>query len=116
MAQDRRMEITAFSSHSMPLRVLEGGMKNSSTLTELCGTLKIHYSDMMQEILRFTSQTAADDRRLPTDPTKLRLLPVERFAQLEIPVAHFQETDRFEIDRTRCTGTKTFHNGGPRNN
>jgi hypothetical protein len=90
-------------------------MKNTSTLTELCATLNIHYSDMMQEILRFTRQTAADDRRLPADPTELGLLPVEGVAQLEIPVADFQETDRFQIHRARCTGTKAFRNGGPRN-
>jgi len=69
----------------------------------------------MQDILRFTRQTAADDRQLPADPAKLGLLPVEGFAQLEIPVADFQETDRFQIHRARCTGTKAFCNGGPRN-
>jgi len=91
-------------------------MKNTSTLTELCTTLNIHYSDMMPEILGFTRQTAADDRRLPADPTELGLLPVEGFAQLESPVADFQETDRFQIHRARCTGRKAFRNGGPRNN
>jgi len=43
------------------------------------------------------------------------LLPVEGFAQLEIPVANFQETDRFQIHRAHCTGTTLFRNGGPRN-
>ena len=43
------------------------------------------------------------------------LLPVEGFARLEIPVADFQETDRFQILRARCTGTKPFRNGGSRN-
>ncbi|RPB00155.1 hypothetical protein L873DRAFT_832837 [Choiromyces venosus 120613-1] len=36
--------------------------------------------------------------------------------QLEIPVSDFQEGDRFQIHRARCTGTKAFRNGGPRNN
>jgi len=63
----------------------------------------------------FTRQTAADDRQLPADPTELGLLPVEGFAQLQIPVADFQETDRFQIHRARCTGIKAFCNGGPRN-
>jgi len=52
-------------------------------------TLNIHYSDMMQDILHFTRQTAADDQRLPADHTELGLLPVKGFAQLEIPVADF---------------------------
>ena len=90
-------------------------MKNTSTLTELCTVLDINYSHMMEEILRFIRQAAADDRRLPTDPAELRLLPVERFAQLEIPVPDVQETDRFQNQRTRCTGTKAFRNGGSRN-
>jgi len=115
MAEDSGMEMPAFSSHSTPHRVLKGRMKTTSTLTELCATLNIHYSYMMQEILPFTRQTAADDRQLPADPTELGLLPVEGFAQLQIPVADFQETDRFQIHRARCTGTKAFCNGGPRN-
>ena len=115
VAEDSRMEMPAFSIHSTARRILKGRMKNTSTLPELCATLNIHYSDMMQEILRFTRQTAVDDRRLPADPTELGLLPVEGFAQLEIPVADFQETDRFQIHRPCCTGTKAFRNGGPRN-
>jgi len=69
----------------------------------------------MQQILRFTRQTAADDCWLPADSTELGLLPVEGFAQPEIPVADFEETDGFQIHRARCTGTKAFRNGGPRN-
>jgi len=108
-------KMPAFSSHSTPRLVLKGRMKNTSMQTELCATLNIHYSDMMQEILRFTRQTAADYRRLPGHPTEQGLLPVNRFAQLEIPVADFQETDRFQIHRARCTETKGFCHGGPRN-
>jgi len=106
VAEDSGMKMPAFSSHSMPRRVLKGCMKNTSTLTELCATLNIYYSDMMQEILRFTRQTAADDRRLPADPTELELLPVEGFAQIEIPVADFPETDRFQIPRALLHWTK----------
>jgi len=56
-----------------------------------------------------------EDRRLPADPAELGLLPVEGFAQLEIPVPDLQETDRFQIHRVHCTGTKAFRNGGSRN-
>jgi len=114
VAEDSGMEMLAVSSHSTPRWVLKGRIKNTSTLSELCATLNIHYSDMMQEILHFTRQTAADDRRLPADPTELGLLPVEGFARLEIPVVDFQETDRFQLHRASCTGTKAFRNGGPR--
>ena len=90
-------------------------MKNTRTLTKLCTALDIHYSNMMEEILCFIRQTAAVDRQLPADPAELELLPVEGFAQLEIPVPDFQETDWFQINRARCTGIKAFRNGSSRN-
>ena len=101
-------------SHSIPCLVLKGRMKNTSMLTELCTALDIHYSNIMEVILRFIRPSAADDRRLPADPAELRVLPVEGFARLEIPVPDFQETDRFLIHRARCSGTKAFRNRGSR--
>jgi len=68
VVEDSGIEIPTVPSRSTPRRVLKGGMKNTSTLTELCTALDIHYSNMMEEILRFIRQTAADDRRLPADP------------------------------------------------
>ena len=113
--EDSGMEMPTVPSRSTPRRVLKGRMKNTSTLTELYTALDIHYSNMMEDILHFIRQTAADDRLLPADPAELRLLPVEGFAQLEIPVPDFQETDRFQIHRARWTGTKAFRNVGSRN-
>jgi len=115
VVEDSGMEMTTVPSHSTPRRVLKGRMKNTSTLTELCTALDIHDSNMIEEILCFIRKTAADDWRLPEDPAELGLLPVEGFAQLEIPVPDFQETDRFQIHWARCTGTKAFRNGGSRN-
>ena len=115
VVEDRGIEMPTVPSRSTPRRVLKGRMKNTSTLTELCTALDIHYSNMMEEILRFIRQTAADDRRWRAHPAELRLLPVEGFAQLEIPVPDFQVTDRFQIHRARCTGTKAFRNCGSRN-
>jgi len=112
---DRGMEMPTVSSRSTPRPVLKGRMKNTSTLTELCTALDMHCSNIMEEILRFIRQTAADDQRLPADPAELWLLPLEGFAHLEIPVPDFQETDRFQIHRARCTGTKAFRNSGSRN-
>jgi len=99
VVEDSGMEMPTVPSGSRPRRVLKGRMKNTSTLTELCTALDIHYSNMMDEILHFIRQTAADNRRLPADPAELGLLPVEGVAQLEIPVPDFQETDRFQIHR-----------------
>jgi len=109
------MEMPTVPSRSTPPRVLKGRMKNTSTLPELCPALDIHYSNMMKEILCFIRQTPADELWWPADPAELRLLPVEGFAQLEITVLDFQETETCQIYRARCTGTRAFHNGGSRN-
>ena len=106
---------TAAASHSTPRRILKGRMKNVSTLTELCRNCNIDYGDIMEEMLRFTKHTVADNHPLPPYPTELGLLPVEEFTHLEIPVADFQETDVFQIHRACSTGTKAFRSGGPRN-
>jgi len=92
VVEDSGMKMPTVPSRSTPRRVLKGRMKNTSTLTELCTARDIHYSNMMEEILRFIRLTAADDRRVPADPADLGLLPVEGFAQLEMPVPDIQET------------------------
>jgi len=115
VVEDSGMEILTVPSRSIPRRLLKGRMMNTSTLTELCTALNIHYSNMIEEILRCIRQTAVDDRQLPADPAELGLLPVEGFAQLEIPVPDLQETDRFQIHRARYTETKSFRNIGCRN-
>jgi len=115
VVEDSGMEMPTVPSRSTPRQVLKGRMKNTSMVTKLCTALDIHYSNMMEEILRFIRQTAEDNRRLPAEPAELRLLPVEGFAQLEIPVPVFQETDRFQIHRARCTGTRAFRKCGYRN-
>ena len=104
------------SSRSAPRRVLKVPMMdNIGTLTELCRALNINYSDMIEEMLHFVRQKIADDQRLPSDRTEFGSLPVEQFTHLGIPVPDFQDTDVFQIHRARCTGTKAFRNGGPRN-
>jgi len=97
VVEDSGMVMLTVPSRSTTRRVLKGRMKNTSTLTELCTPLDIHYSNIMEELLRFVKQTAADDQRLPADSAELGLLPIEGFAQLEIPVPDLQETDRFQI-------------------
>jgi len=105
------------SSRSRPRRVLKGRMmENIGTLTELCRTRNIDYSEMIEEILRFIRQTIADDQRLPSDRIELGSRPVEQFTQLEIPVSEFQEADVFQIHHASRTGRKAFRNGDPRNN
>ena len=108
------MQMPTSSSRSAPRRMLKG-RTNINTLSELCRAREIEFCDMMEEMLHFIKQTAADDPCLGTDPTQLGLLPVERFTQLEILVSNFQGADVFQIHRAHCTGTKAFRNGDARN-
>jgi len=108
------MEMPTSASHSTPQRMLKG-RPNIGTLSNLCRAHEIEYCDMMQEMLPFVKQTAADDPRLPNDPTKLWFLPVERFTQLELSVSDFQEADFFQIHQTHCTGRKAFRKCGAAN-
>ena len=101
-----RTEMVTSSSRSEPQRVLRSRVKNTNTLIKLSQVLEIDYSDMIRQILRYIKQTMAEEPQLPTNPTELVFLPVERFTQLEIPVLDFQETDVFQIHRARCTGKK----------
>ena len=56
------IEGTGRETAATPRRILKGRMKNVSTLTELCRTCNIDYGDIMDEMLRFTKQTVADDQ------------------------------------------------------
>ena len=104
------------SSRSAPRGVLKGRrMENIGTRTELCRALNIDYSDMIEEMQRFIRHSIVDDQRLASDRTELGSLPVEQFTHLEIPVSDFQEANVFQLHRARCTGTKAFYNGHPRN-
>jgi len=87
LVEDSWIDMQTVSSRSRPCQVLKGHMKNYSTVTELCTALNIYYSNMMEEQWHFIRQTAANDHWLPGDPAEVGLLPVQRFAQFEIPVA-----------------------------
>jgi len=77
VVEDSGMEMPRVSSRWTPRRVLKGRMKNTSMLTKLGTARDIHYSNIMEEILRFSRQTAAADRWLPADIAELGLVPVE---------------------------------------
>jgi len=114
MVGNSGMEMPTSSSRSAPRRMLKGPM-NIGALSELCRAHEIEYCDMIEEMLHFIKETAADNPQLPADPTELGLLPVEGFTQLEILVSDCLEADVFQIHRARCTGTKAFRNGSARN-
>jgi len=108
------MDMATGSSRSAPHRILKS-RKNIGTVPELCPAHEIEYCDMMEEMLCFIKQTAADDLGLPADRTELAVCTVERLPKVGIPVCDFQEADDFEIHRARCTETNPFRNGHARN-
>jgi len=61
------MEMPTSSSRSAPRRRLKG-YRDIGTHSELCRDHEIEDCDMMEEMLRFIKQTAADDPQLPADP------------------------------------------------
>jgi len=72
----------AAARRSIPRPVLKDQMRNIGTLTEVCRTCGINYSDIMEEMLHFIKRTVADNLLQPTDPTDLGLLPEEQFTHL----------------------------------
>jgi len=108
------MEMPTFSSRSAPRRILKG-RTNIGRLCELYQAHATKYGDMIEEMLPYIEQSAADDLRLPGDPTELGLLPVMQFTKLEISVSDFQQAPVCQIHRACCSGTKAFRNGGPSN-
>jgi len=88
VVEKSRMQMPTSSSRSEPQRMLKG-RTNIRTLAELYRPHETKDCDMMEEILRFIKQTAADDPGLPADPTELALLPIEHFTQLQIPESEF---------------------------
>jgi len=109
------IEGTGRVTAATPLRILKGWMKNVSRLTELCRIFTINYGNIMEEMIHFTKQTVADGHLLSSNSTELRLLPLEQFTHLEIPVTDFRETDVFQIHRASSTGTMAFPSYCPRN-
>jgi len=72
------MEMQTSSSRSATWRMFKG-RTDIGTLSELCQAHEIEYCNMIEEMLYFIMQTAADNKRLPAELTKLGLLPIERF-------------------------------------
>jgi len=96
-------------------RILKGGRDDVSDILDFCKVLGISLDRICLELIRYSRHNLPTERRLPVEPAILQLLPVELLTQLEIPVLAFQETDIYDIDRARCTGTDQFRNQESRN-
>jgi len=86
-----------------------------SDVFDFCKVLGISLDRIALELIRYSQHNLPTERRHPEEPVILQLLPVELVTQLEMLVLAFPETDVYDIDRARCTGTQRFRNQESRN-
>jgi hypothetical protein len=98
-----------------PRRILRGRRPGIKNLVDFCLDVGLSLDTISNELSRYSRKNLEDTRRLPADVYGLQFLPLEQFTQLQIPVPAFQEPDKYDIHHARCTGTRTFRNGGSRN-
>jgi hypothetical protein len=96
-------------------RQLKGHRRDVANLLDFCKIVDITTETMCVELVRYSRQSLAIERRLPEDPAIIQQLPVELMTHLEIPVLAFQENDVYDIHRARSTGTSLFRNQASRN-
>ena len=98
-----------------PRRLLKGHNAKVYSFRQLSENLDIPEDRMFEELVKYSRRSLSGDQRLPEESGVLRVLPVEQFGQLEIPMLTFQETDLYELHRARTTGKRSFRNGTSRN-
>src|SRR5205807_7198714 len=81
-----------------------------ANLHDICKVLDISSETMCIELIRYSCQNLAMERRLPEDHATIQQLPIELMTHLEIPILAFQENDVYDIHRARSTGTSLFRN------
>jgi hypothetical protein len=86
-----------------------------ANLHDICKVLDISSETMCVELIRYSRQSLAMERRLPEDHATIQQLPVELMTHLEIPILAFQENDVYDIHRARSTGTSLFRTQACRN-
>ena len=91
------------------------GHRLDANLHDICKVLDISSETMCAELIRYSRQSLAMERRLPEDHATIQQLPVELMTHLEIPILVFQENDVYDIHRARSTGTSLFRNQACRN-
>ena len=91
------------------------GHRLDANLHDICKVLDISSETMCVELIRYSRQSLAMERRLPEDHATIQQLPVELMTHLEIPILAFQENNVYDIHRARSTGTSLFRNQACRN-
>src|SRR5437588_1268892 len=91
------------------------GHRLDANLHDICKVLDISSETMCVELIRYSRQSLAMERRLLEDHATIQQLPVELMTHLEIPILAFQENDVYDIHRVQSTGTSLFQNQACRN-
>ena len=87
-------------------------MSNVLDLSKVSGVSR---ESICGELIRYSQHSLPSECRLSEDYAILQTVPVELLTQLEIPVLALQESDVYNIDHARCTGTLHFRKKGNRN-
>src|SRR5207302_9012669 len=91
------------------------GHRLDANLHDICKVLDISSETMCVELIRYSSQSLAMERRLPEDHATIQQLRCELMMHLEIPIIEFQVNDVYDIHRAQSTGTSLFRNQACRN-
>ena len=91
-------------------KVLKGRREDICDVIDFRRVCDILPETICRELIRYSRLNLAHLQRLPEDTRILRTLPIELLTQLKIPVLAFQESDIYNIHRTRCTGSGVFRN------
>ena len=75
------------------------GHRLDENLYNISKGLNISCETMCAELIRYSHQSLAMERRLPEDHETIQQLPVELMTHLEIPILAFQENDVYDIHR-----------------
>ena len=93
-------------------RMLKGRRDNVSNMADFSRVLGVSIQIICRGLIRYSRHNLPPERHLLEDPEILESLPVELLTQLEIPVLAFQESEIYDIHRTRCKGLSTLGTTG----
>jgi hypothetical protein len=106
---------TSQAGGARPRRLLRSCNASVNSFSELSQDLGIPEERIFEELVKYSRRSLSGDQRLPEETETIRLMPVEQFGQLEIPVPAFQESDLYDVQHARTTGKRSFRNGASRN-
>src|SRR5437588_12915936 len=79
------------------------GHRLDANFHDICKVLDISSETMCVELIRYSRQSLAMERRLPDDHATIQQLPVELMTHLEIAILALPENDTYDIHQAHDT-------------